>query len=147
MTKHQKQAHDLSLKQPCLQWRPLNEILSAGRKQKASRALSWKPLDEVLQKGTLLRQQLSEEKNKVAIETIVNWDMTAVNDQMNPASPVFSEKSSATVDDDLIIYDAAPQNFIKMDHWCPSNQPLFQYPPNVNDTNNVYLNYPSFHML
>lgn len=132
MTKHQRQAHDATTKRSCLQWRPLNEILMTGKKQKANKALPWRPLDEILQTGTLLQQQIDAEKKKDK-----HWE---VIDQ-SPASPVPSEQSQTTVDEEFLLYDPTPTTTTKIDHWYPShNQPWYPY----NDT---YLNYPSFHII
>jgi hypothetical protein len=92
MTKHQKQAHDSSTKRTCLQWRPLNENLIAGKRKKINKTLAWRPLDEVLQSGTLLQQQLHA-TNVLDRQT---HDTTA------PASPVPSEQSTITMDEEMM---------------------------------------------
>ncbi|KAF1799427.1 hypothetical protein V8B55DRAFT_1392067 [Mucor lusitanicus] len=99
MTKHQKQAHESGTKRTNLQWRPLNEILINGKKPRAGRTSSWRPLDEILQSGTLLQQQLDAEA-AVAASTATASDSDEPS--TTPASPVPSEQSSATVDEDLI---------------------------------------------
>ena len=95
MTKHQKQAHESGAKRTNLQWRPLNEMLISGKKPRGGKTLSWRPLDEILQSGTLLQQQID------AAEA-VNHTNCDRDESTTPASPVPSEQSSATVDEDMI---------------------------------------------
>ncbi|GAN10670.1 hypothetical protein MAM1_0385c10215 [Mucor ambiguus] len=100
MTKHQKQAHESGAKRTNLQWRPLNEMLINGKKPRAGRTSSWRPLDEILQSGTLLQQQLDAAEAEAAAANTIASD--ADEPSTTPASPVPSEQSSATVDEDMI---------------------------------------------
>ncbi|KAI8097908.1 uncharacterized protein B0P05DRAFT_522562 [Gilbertella persicaria] len=136
MTKHQKQAHDASTKRSCLQWRPLNEILLSGKKKKG-RALSWRPLDEILQDGTLLQQKLNETANTPAPDS-PKHDYV----DHSPASPVLSEQSSATLDEDMIYspidfhhhhhhhhqHPSPPTSVKTEDHWYSYQQPQLTHP-------------------
>lgn len=100
MTKHQKQAHESGTKRTNLQWRPLNEMLMNGKKPRAGRTSSWRPLDEILQSGTLLQQQLDAAEAEAAAASTAASDPDEPS--TTPASPVPSEQSSATVDEDMI---------------------------------------------
>lgn len=78
MTKHQKQAHDSTSKRSCLQWRPLNESLIMGKRSRVTKSQPWRPLDEILQSG------IEQQQQKI----------------VEPASPVPSEQSSGTIDEE-----------------------------------------------
>ncbi|KAI9366343.1 hypothetical protein BD770DRAFT_2638 [Pilaira anomala] len=148
MTKHQKQAHNSNAKRTSLQWRPLNEILISGKRKKLEK--SWRPLDEIL-------QDVEEEERALA------------------SSPVASEHSTTTLDEDIIYSPITLPSFINnwypplyynqqsntnyhthqlpiatTPQWLPSlckERPY--YPPmTVHDVNTpIYLNYQPYNLL
>lgn len=138
MTKHQKQAHDSNTKRTCLQWRPLNEMLIAGKRKKINKTLAWRPLDEVLQSGALLQQQLNVNNNATIVfdpcsETGQTHDTTVGTE---PASPVPSEQSTIITDEEMMYspstgyYHLQPveppvpsrtTSPLVVDHWYPSS--------------------------
>ncbi|KAI8352480.1 hypothetical protein EDC96DRAFT_518075 [Choanephora cucurbitarum] len=133
MTKHQRQAHDASSKRSSLQWRPLNEMLLSGKKKRNSRKLSWRPLDEVLQDGALLQQKLNQSKSELEEEEDEEDDDEDEDSLKlpqiipSPASPVPSEQSSATLDEDIYSPIDCPPMLKPNDHWYPS----FHFPPSL----------------
>lgn len=114
MTKHQKQAHTKSTKRTCLQWRPLNEMLISG-KTKPKNFLSWRPLDDVLNDGKILQQKLD----------------AAEASSVSPASPIPSEHSTTTLEEDLIYSPIILPSF-NINNWYPS--------PFYSNTNHYYNN-------
>jgi hypothetical protein len=131
MTKHQKQAHNSSNKRASLQWRSLNEMLSGGGKKQKKPEKSWRPLDEVLQDGKLLQQKLDAEAAaqaaaQAALASVSNSSSISFVTTMPsvPASPVLSEQSSATLDEDMI-YSLTTAYQHKVDNWYPSSLPFY----------------------
>ncbi|KAI8058761.1 hypothetical protein BDF21DRAFT_429952 [Thamnidium elegans] len=123
MTKHQKQAHNSNAKRASLQWRPLNEILISGKRKKSEKSLNWRPLDEILEDGKLLQQKLDAE--------MMN---------MPPASPIPSEHSSTTLDEDIIYSPITLPSFIN--NWYPS--PFYNH-SNTNSYHNSQLPFATTH--
>lgn len=112
MTKHQKQAHSSSSKRASLQWRPLNEMFlsNGGKRKKAEKNQSWRPLDDILNDGKLLQQKLDNEAAAAQAvahssnsEDDVDVEISIQNSiLLPPASPVPSEQSSITLDEEMI---------------------------------------------
>lgn len=130
MTKHQKQAHDSHSKRSCLQWRPLNENLIMNKRSKAIKTQPWRPLDEILQSG-IQQQQLKS---------------------VEPASPVPSEKSSGTIDEDYFELHPNSTMLDQPHQWLAPplcNGEKSYYPPmTVDDANTpIFYNYQPFELL
>jgi hypothetical protein len=131
MTKHQKQAHDSNTKRPCLQWRPLNDMFTADKRKKINKTPAWRPLDEVLQSGTLLQQQLNANNN---VTTLLDPCFESrQTHEMAPASPVPSEQSAVTMDEEIMyspnteyyqlqpVEPPVPSSPLVIDHWYSSS--------------------------
>ncbi|KAI8993562.1 hypothetical protein BDB01DRAFT_776706 [Pilobolus umbonatus] len=116
MNKHQKQAHDSTAKKTFLQWRPLNEILTAGKRKKNEKRSTtlWRPLDEILEAGEKL-QQLNN--NSQQISHPFNYSHT-------PTSPTSSEHSAITMEEDIDFTVISPHPIDISTH---SEQPNFWY--------------------
>lgn len=115
MSRHQKQSHTKSTKRTCLQWRPLNEILISNKPKPKK---NWRPLDDVLNDGILLQQKLDQD--------------ASVNNTCLPASPVPSEHSTTTLDEDLISSPILLPTVNILNQWYPS--------PFDSNTNHYYNN-------
>lgn len=144
MTKHQKQAHSSSSKRASLQWRPLNEMFlsNGGKRKKAEKNQSWRPLDDILKDGKLLQQKLDNEAAVAAAQAAeaeaeltpedVDVEISIQNNiLLPPASPVPSEQSAVTLDEEMIYspttdyhhhqHHTTHQPSMKsIDHWYPS---------------------------
>ncbi|CAO3614398.1 unnamed protein product [Mucor hiemalis] len=129
MTKHQKQAHSSTSKRAALQWRPLNEMFLTGKHKKAEKSQSWRPLDEVLNDGKLLQQKLDEAAQRHDEDELDEEDEDHCN-MMMPASPIPSEHSITTLDEEMIYspmtdysHSGSSQNSVtSTDHWYPTHQ-------------------------
>lgn len=170
MTKHQKQAHDSNTtKRSSLQWRPLNEILSSGkRKRNEKKTMPWIPLNEILESAKFMQQQ--------SVTAISSSSSTTSSDDDNmsdtptaPASPTPSDHSSTTAFDEdtaitsnykplppLVVMDSFGSRYHPMssDYWLLPQQPSYypdsnwrgdQYHCPANDNHDhIYINYPTY---
>lgn len=143
MSKHQKQAHTSSTKRAALQWRPLNEMFINGKRKKAVKNQTWRPLDEILQDGKKLQQKMDEEAKIVAVDQhVVEEEEDDLTDTMMnthisniPASPVPSEQSSITLDEEMI-YSPISDSYSHATIVKSNTTPDHCWYPSFNPTNN-----------